>query len=48
MAKDDPLRWFVAYRCSYCQETRVYQQTGAADLKPIAHFKPRSPKGVRA
>ncbi|GHF33217.1 hypothetical protein GCM10010218_12890 [Streptomyces mashuensis] len=48
LAKDDPLRWFVAYRCSYCQETRVYQQTGAADLKPIAHFKPRSPKGVRA
>ncbi|MEU1311001.1 hypothetical protein ABZ419_19225 [Streptomyces cinnamoneus] len=48
LAKDDPLRWFVAYRCSYCQETRVYQQTGTADLTPIAHFEPRSPKGVRA
>ncbi|MEU5425599.1 hypothetical protein AB0H73_08310 [Streptomyces olivoreticuli] len=47
LAKDDPLRWFVAYRCSYCQETRVYQQAGAADLKPIAHFKPDSPKGGR-
>ncbi|GHG80514.1 hypothetical protein GCM10018779_62140 [Streptomyces griseocarneus] len=47
LAKDDPLRWFVAYRCSSCQETRVYQQTGAADLKPIAHFKPESPKGGR-
>ncbi|RLU86224.1 hypothetical protein CTZ27_24920 [Streptomyces griseocarneus] len=48
LAKDDPLRWFVAYRCSYCQEMRVYQQAGSADLKLIAHFKPKSPKGVRA
>ncbi|MFF8657534.1 hypothetical protein [Streptomyces huasconensis] len=48
LAKDNPLRWFVAYRCSYCQDTRVYEQAGAADLKPIAHFKPKAPKGVRA
>ena len=47
LSKDNPLRRFVAYRCSYCQEMRVYQQTGAADLKPIAHFKAKSPKGAR-
>ncbi|GGW94965.1 hypothetical protein [Streptomyces noursei] len=48
LAKDNPLRWFAAYRCSYCQEMNVYEQVGAADLKPIAHFKPKSPKGARA
>ncbi|MER5301349.1 hypothetical protein ABT039_18005 [Streptomyces lasiicapitis] len=48
LAKDNPLRWFVAHRCSYCQDTRVYEQAGAADLKPIAHFKPKAQKGVRA
>ena len=47
LAKDNPLRWFAAYRCSYCQEMNVYEQVGAADLKPIAHFKPKSPKGAR-
>lgn len=45
LSKDNFLRWFVAYRCSYCQEMSVYEQTGA-DLKPIAHFKPKSPKGA--
>ncbi|MFG2141877.1 hypothetical protein [Streptomyces sp. NPDC048650] len=48
LRKDNPLRWLVAYRCSYCQEMRVYEQTGAAGLKPIANFKPKSPKGARA
>ncbi|WP_413100871.1 hypothetical protein [Streptomyces sp. Inha503] len=45
--QDEPLCRFVAYRCPYCQEMRVYEQTGAADLDLIAHFKPKSPKGVR-
>ncbi|WP_328333399.1 hypothetical protein [Streptomyces sp. NBC_00455] len=48
LVKDNPLGRFVAYRCSYCQEMSVYEQTGAADLSPIAHFKPKSPKGARA
>ncbi|MFE0059953.1 hypothetical protein [Streptomyces sp. NPDC059003] len=48
LSKDKPLRWFAAYRCSYCQETNVYEQAGAAELKLIAHFKPKSPKGARA
>ncbi|MFD3514870.1 hypothetical protein [Streptomyces sp. NPDC058657] len=47
LAKDNPLRWFVAYRCSYCQEMRVYEQRGSADLALIAHFKPKSPQGAR-
>ncbi|MFE3139668.1 hypothetical protein [Streptomyces scopuliridis] len=46
--QDKPLRRFAAYRCSYCQEMRVYEQTGATDLDLIAHLKPKSPKGVRA
>ncbi|MFJ9416687.1 hypothetical protein ACIRPT_21195 [Streptomyces sp. NPDC101227] len=48
LAKDNPLRWFVAYRCSYCQDMRVYEQIGSAGLQSIATFKPKSPKGARA
>ncbi|WP_030780804.1 hypothetical protein [Streptomyces sp. NRRL S-920] len=48
LAKDNPLRWFVAHRCSYCQQTRVYEQAGTAKLKPIAHFQPESPRSARA
>ncbi|MGG7574135.1 hypothetical protein [Streptomyces sirii] len=47
LSKGKLLRWFVAYRCAYCQEMRVYERAGAADLKPIAYFKPKSPKGAR-
>ncbi|WP_141753954.1 hypothetical protein [Streptomyces subrutilus] len=42
----DPLRRYVAYRCSYCQEMTAYEHVGT-DLKPIVHHKSRAPKGSR-
>lgn len=39
-----PLRRYVAYRCSACQEMTAYEHVGN-DLKPIAHHKSRAPKG---
>ncbi|MEV7512037.1 hypothetical protein AB0O57_29185 [Streptomyces sp. NPDC091201] len=42
----DPLRRYVAYRCSYCQEMTAYEHVGT-DLEQIAHYKSRAPKGSR-
>ncbi|MGW0032996.1 hypothetical protein ACWDXD_24665 [Streptomyces sp. NPDC003314] len=39
-----PLRRFIAYRCTACQEMTAYEQAGA-DLTPISHHKSRAPKG---
>lgn len=44
MSSRDPLRRFVAYRCSRCQEMTAYEQVGG-DLKTVAHYKSRAPKG---
>ncbi|MEU6756025.1 hypothetical protein [Streptomyces sp. NPDC046685] len=41
-----PLRRYVAYRCSHCQEMTAYEHVGT-DLKTIAHHKSRAPKGSR-
>ncbi|MER6109345.1 hypothetical protein [Streptomyces hirsutus] len=43
-SKTDPLRRYMAYRCTACQEMTVYEQVGT-DLKTIAHHKSRAPKG---
>ncbi len=40
----DPLRRYVAYRCSHCQEMTAYEHVGI-DLRQIAHHKSRAPKG---
>ncbi|MFB7403340.1 hypothetical protein ACFCZR_24505 [Streptomyces rubiginosohelvolus] len=47
MSRTDPLRRYMAYRCTACQEMTAYEQVGG-DLKTIAHHKSRAPKGSRA
>ncbi|MER6520253.1 hypothetical protein ABT246_25780 [Streptomyces sp. NPDC001553] len=42
----DPLRRYVAYRCSYCQEMTAYEHVGT-DFQPIIHHKSRAPKDSR-
>ncbi|WP_409473512.1 hypothetical protein [Streptomyces sp. HC307] len=39
----DPLRRYVAYRCTACQLMTAYEQVGS-DLQTIAHHKSRAPK----
>ncbi|MEU1592810.1 hypothetical protein ABZ468_08090 [Streptomyces sp. NPDC005708] len=43
MSSTDPLRRYVAYRCTACQEMTAYEQVGK-DLQTIAHHKSRAPK----
>ncbi|MFF8789189.1 hypothetical protein [Streptomyces sp. NPDC015125] len=43
MSWTDPLRRYIAYRCTACQEMTAYEQVGG-DLKTIAHHKSRAPK----
>ncbi|PNG22349.1 hypothetical protein [Streptomyces cahuitamycinicus] len=43
MSRTDPLRRYVAYRCTACQEMTAYEQVGS-ELKTIAHHKSRAPK----
>ncbi|QFG13210.1 hypothetical protein SEA_GILGAMESH_18 [Streptomyces phage Gilgamesh] len=43
-SKTAPLRRFIAYRCSACQEMTAYEQVGV-ELQTIAHHKSRAPKG---
>ncbi|MGA5127696.1 hypothetical protein ACPCAG_30895 [Streptomyces pseudogriseolus] len=43
MSQTDPLRRYVAYRCTACQEMTAYEQVGG-ELKTIAHHKSRAPK----
>jgi hypothetical protein len=43
MSRTDPLRRYVAYRCTACQEMTAYEQAGS-ELKTIAHHKSRAPK----
>ncbi|NML55130.1 hypothetical protein HHL19_35620 [Streptomyces sp. R302] len=42
--QNSPLRRFLAYRCTACQEMTAYEQAGT-DLQTIAHHKSRAPKG---
>ncbi|MBZ6253585.1 hypothetical protein KVH27_35125 [Streptomyces olivaceus] len=42
-SRTDPLRRYIAYRCTACQEMTAYEQVGS-DLKTIAHHKSRAPK----
>ncbi|MFB6629986.1 hypothetical protein ACFCWY_08830 [Streptomyces sp. NPDC056362] len=39
-----PLRRFIAYRCTACQEMTAYEQVDS-DLKTVSHHKSRAPKG---
>ncbi|MEU5978530.1 hypothetical protein [Streptomyces sp. NPDC047315] len=43
-SRTDPLRRYLAYRCTACQEMTAYEQVGM-DLRIIAHHKSRAPKG---
>ncbi|MET9731984.1 hypothetical protein ABZZ79_15425 [Streptomyces sp. NPDC006458] len=43
MSHTDPLRRYIAYRCTACQEMTAYEQVGS-DLQPITHHKSRAPK----
>ncbi|MEU2909165.1 hypothetical protein ACFYM3_16165 [Streptomyces massasporeus] len=43
MSRTDPLRRYVAYRCTACQEMTAYEQVGS-ELNTIAHHKSRAPK----
>ncbi|MFC9280858.1 hypothetical protein [Streptomyces collinus] len=43
MSRTDPLRRYIAYRCTACQEMTAYEQVGT-DLQTIAHHKSRAPK----
>ncbi|MET7573363.1 hypothetical protein ABZT04_33435 [Streptomyces sp. NPDC005492] len=43
MSQTDPLRRYVAYRCTACQLMTAYEQVGS-ELKTIAHHKSRAPK----
>ncbi|MFD4795031.1 hypothetical protein [Streptomyces anulatus] len=47
MSRTNPLRRYLAYRCTACQEMTAYEQVGG-DLKTIAHHRSRAPKGGRA
>ncbi|CAM5236864.1 hypothetical protein [Streptomyces griseomycini] len=39
----NPLRRYVAYRCTACQEMTAYEQVGS-ELQTIVHHKSRAPK----
>ncbi|WP_328491271.1 hypothetical protein [Streptomyces zaomyceticus] len=43
-SKTVPLRRFIAYRCTACQEMTAYEQVGS-ELKTVVHHKSRAPKG---
>ncbi|RZU28291.1 hypothetical protein EV284_6457 [Streptomyces sp. BK022] len=43
LSATNPLRRFLAYRCTACQLMTAYEQTGT-DLTVIAHFKSHAPK----
>ncbi|MFN1193337.1 hypothetical protein ACK03K_34300 [[Kitasatospora] papulosa] len=43
MSRTDPLRRFVAYRCTSCQLMTAYEQVGN-DLQTISQHKSRAPK----
>jgi hypothetical protein len=43
LSRTDPLRRYVAYRCTACQEMTAYEQVGG-ELLTIAHHKSRAPK----
>ena len=43
MSRTDPLRRYVAYRCTACQEMTAYEQVGN-ELNTITHHKSRAPK----
>ncbi|GHH22232.1 hypothetical protein [Streptomyces lanatus] len=42
-SQTEPLRAFLARRCTACQEMTAYEQVGS-DLQTIAHHKSRAPK----
>jgi hypothetical protein len=41
MSSTDPLRRYIAYRCTACQEMTAYEQVGS-ELQTIAHHKSRT------
>ncbi|MER7952067.1 hypothetical protein ABTY59_32215 [Streptomyces sp. NPDC096079] len=43
-SKTIPLRRFIAYRCTACQEMTAYEQVGS-ELRVVTHHKSRAPKG---
>ncbi|WP_344603873.1 hypothetical protein [Streptomyces glaucus] len=43
MSRTDPLRRYIAYRCTACQEMTAYEQVGS-ELRTIVHHKSRAPK----
>ncbi|MFJ2745222.1 hypothetical protein ACIO3O_36820 [Streptomyces sp. NPDC087440] len=46
LSRTNPLRRYVAYRCSACQDMTAYEQVGH-DLKTISRHTSRAPKDFR-